>query len=185
MQLQDHFLIAMPDMQDETFSQSVIYLCEHNENGSMGLILNQPTDLSIAELCSKMNFMMKTDRTFSDDLVLSGGPVAIERGFILHTNTNEPFKHSYKITEHLSLTTSADIIDTLGSHKAPEKYLVALGCASWSVGQLEQEILDNDWLVVPADQRILFDVPYTERWLEANLLLGIQHHNFTYRAGHC
>ncbi|NBI42882.1 YqgE/AlgH family protein [[Haemophilus] felis] len=185
MQLQDHFLIAMPHMEDETFAQTVIYLCEHNESGSMGLVLNQPTDLSIAELCSKMNFMMKSNRSFGNDLVLAGGPVHTDRGFILHTSTDQVFKHSYKITDNITLTTSADIIDTLGSCDAPEKYLVALGCASWAPTQLEQEILNNDWLVVPANNHILFDVPYAERWLEANLLLGIQHHNFSGYAGHC
>lgn len=185
MQLQDHFLIAMPQMEDETFAQTVIYLCEHNEAGSMGIILNQPTDLSVAELCSKMNFMMSSDRAFGNELVLSGGPMHTDRGFILHTNTQQVFKHSYKLTEQLSLTTSADILDTFGSHYAPEKYLVALGCASWAPAQLEHEILNNDWLIVPANNRILFDVPYGERWLEANLLLGIQHHNFSAYAGHC
>lgn len=83
------------------------------------------------------------------------------------------------------MTTSADIIDTFGTAQAPEKYLVALGCASWTVNQLESEIASNDWLVVPANNRILFDVPYEDRWLEANLLLGIQHHNFAHQAGHC
>lgn len=185
MQLQDHFLIAMPDMEDDYFENTVIYICEHNQNGSMGLILNQPTDLSIAELCSKMNFMMKSDRTYGDGLVLAGGPLHTDRGFILHTNTEQTFQHSYKITDQLSLTTSADIIDTLGTAQAPEKYLVALGCANWHENQLEQEILRNDWLVVPSNNQILFDVPYEDRLWAANLLLGIQAHNFAYRAGHC
>lgn len=185
MELQDHFLIAMPQMEDDYFAHSVVYICEHNDQGTMGLVLNQPTDLSIAELCAKMNFMMKTDRTYGNDLVLAGGPVNIERGFILHTKTAQTFKHSYKVTEQLSLTTSADIIDTFGTAQAPEKYLVALGCASWTANQLESEIANNDWLVVPANNRILFDVPYEDRWLEANLLLGIQHHNFAHQAGHC
>lgn len=99
MELQDHFLIAMPQMEDDYFAHSVVYICEHNDQGTMGLVLNQPTDLSIAELCAKMNFMMKTDRTYGNDLVLAGGPVNIERGFILHTKTAQTFKHSYKVTD--------------------------------------------------------------------------------------
>ncbi len=185
MELQDHFLIAMPQLEDSYFQRSVIYICEHNEQGSMGLVLTHPTDLSIAELMAKMNFMMADHRTYPNELVLAGGPVNVERGFILHTETAQPFQHSYKVTDNLRLTTSSDIIESFGTALAPEKYLVALGCASWSPQQLENEIAENSWLVVPANERILFDVPYEERWLAANQLLGIQSHNFAAQAGHC
>ncbi|MCW9699902.1 MULTISPECIES: YqgE/AlgH family protein [unclassified Avibacterium] len=185
MQLQNHFLIAMPHLEDDHFYRSVVYLCEHNEQGAMGLVLTQPTDLSIAELCIKMNFMMADNRKYPDDLVLAGGPTNLERGFILHTESAKPFMNSHKVADNLWLTTSADVIDTLGTPQAPEKCLVALGCASWSPDQLEREIANNDWLVVPANEHILFDVPYLERWLAANQLLGIQQHNFAYQAGHC
>ena len=124
MDLQGEFLIAMPQLEDY-FQNTVVYMCEHNEQGSMGLVINQPTDLSIAELYSKMNFMMKNDRTFSNELVLAGGPVHSERGFILHKKTAKEFEHSYKITDEMYLTTSADIVETFGSADAPEKYLVA------------------------------------------------------------
>ena len=168
MDLQDHLLIAMPNLDDSYFYRSVIYICEHNEKGSMGLVLNQPTDLSIAELGAKMNFMM----------------VNVDRGFILHTNTHEPFDHSYRVTDNLMLTTSADVVDTFGTLLEPEKYLVALGCASWEPHQLEREIMNNSWLVVPATEQILFDLPYEERWLAANQLLGIDSHNFAGQVGH-
>lgn len=184
MQLQDHFLIAMPHINDEYFYRSVIYMCEHNEQGSMGLVLTQPTDLSIAELVAKMSFMMANTKKFSQDVVLAGGPVNIENGFILHSKTHQSFQHSYKITERLQLTTSGDIIDTLGTAQQPEKYLVALGCASWSPHQLEDEIAEDAWLVVPANEHILFDVPYDRRWLEAMQLLGIQQGCLPYQAGH-
>lgn len=185
MELQDHFLIAMPQLEDSYFQRTVIYICEHNEQGTMGLVLNQPTDLSIAELMAKMNFMMAGERDYPNQLVLAGGPVNLERGFILHTEGAQTFQHSYKVTDNLRLTTSADIIETFGTMSAPEKYLVALGCASWKPGQLEEEIADNAWLVVPANEHILFEVPYSERWLAASQLLGIQQHNFAYQAGHC
>lgn len=184
MDLQGQFLIAMPHLSDD-FEHSVVFVCEHNEQGSMGLVINQPTDLSIAELYSKLNFMMKSDRTFDDDRVVAGGPVHQERGFILHKTAPQTFQHSYKVNDELQLTTSADIVDTFGSHHQPEKYLVALGCASWRAGQLEQEIADNAWLVVPADEQILFDTPYEDRYLAANQLLGINLHNFaTAQVGH-
>ncbi|WP_040976798.1 YqgE/AlgH family protein [Necropsobacter massiliensis] len=185
MELQNHFLIAMPHLEDEYFNRSVVYICEHNEQGAMGLVLTRPTDLSIAELCAKMNFMMADNRRYPNELVLAGGPTNLERGFILHTAAPRPFQHSYKVTDNLYLTTSADVIDSFGTPLAPHKYLVALGCASWSPEQLEQEIANNDWLIAPANERILFDVPCEERWLEANLLLGIHNHNFAYQAGHC
>lgn len=183
MQLQDHFLIAMPNLNDDYFEQSVVYICEHNDKGAMGISLCQPTDLSIAELVSKVNFMMKTDRTFGDDYVLAGGPVNIERGFILHTKTAVEFQHSYKVSDRLWLTTSVDVIETFGTVDAPEKYLVSLGCASWAENQLEQEIANNDWLVVPANEHILFDEPCNTRWEAANRLLGIQSYNFASKAG--
>lgn len=184
MNLQGQFLIAMPHL-DDYFRRTVVFVCEHNDQGSMGLVINQPTDLSIAELYSKLNFMMKNDRTFDDAMVVAGGPVHTERGFIVHKKTANDFQHSYKITDDLSLTTSADVVDTFGSLQAPEKYLVALGCSSWSAGQLEQEIADNAWLVVPSDETILFDTPYEDRYLAASQLLGINLHNFaTAQVGH-
>lgn len=184
MDLQGQFLIAMPHLADY-FHRTVVFVCEHNEQGSMGIVINQPTDLSIAELYSKLNFMMKNDRTFDDAMVVAGGPMHTERGFIVHKNSLVDFQHSYKITDDLCLTTSADVVDTFGSLQAPKKYLVALGCAGWSAGQLEQEIADNAWLIVPSNDRILFDTPYEERYLAANQLLGINMHNFaTSQVGH-
>lgn len=183
MELQDHFLIAMPHLEDEYFHRSVVYICEHTQQGAMGLVINHTTDLSVAELCAKMNFLMINQRQHSEQLVLAGGPVSLERGFILHSKTKQDFLHSYKVTEQLQLTTSADIIDTLGTIAAPEKYLIALGCASWSSNQLEKEIANNDWLVVPANEQILFDTPYEQRWIAAQGLLGIQYHHLSYQAG--
>ncbi|MFD0966740.1 YqgE/AlgH family protein [Seminibacterium arietis] len=185
MELRDHFLIAMPHLNDGYFSRSVVYICEHNAQGAMGLVLTKTTDLSIAELCIKMNFMMANKRCYSNDLILAGGPVNLERGFILHTATVQSFENSYKVTDDVYLTTSADVIESFGTCDSPQKYLVALGCASWSADQLEKEIANNDWLVVPANERILFDVAPDERYLEASMLLGIKHYNFTYQAGHC
>ncbi|PHI41219.1 DUF179 domain-containing protein [Actinobacillus succinogenes] len=183
MNLQNQLLVAMPNLEDDYFSRAVIYICEHTEQGTMGLVINQPTDLSITELAAKVNFMMKIDRTLPNQAVLAGGPVNVERGFILHTPIRKPLQHSYRITDRLSLTTSADIIETFGSPDSPEKYLVVLGCAAWVPGQLEQEIGRNDWLVVPADDSVLFDTPYEQRWLAAQKLLGFESYNLSDKAG--
>lgn len=185
MDLHDHFLIAMPQMEDENFKQSVIYICEHNDQGTMGLVITNPTDLSVMELCSKTNFMMADNRQFTDQLVLAGGPVHLDRGFILHTKTPETYRYSYSINDELMLTTSNDVLHSIGTVDAPEKYLVTLGCTSWAPNQLANEIANNDWLVVPANSHILFDTPVDQRWIMANQLLGIQPSNLIYQAGNC
>lgn len=183
MNLQGQFLIAMPHVTDD-FEQAVVYVCEHNDQGAMGLIINCPTDLSIAELYSKLNLMSTNQRKFGKGLVLSGGPMHGDRGFIVHTQTKQTFEHSYPIKDDLLLTTSADIINTFGSEEAPERFLVALGCANWAPGQLEQEIADNVWLVAPANQYILFREEYAMRYAAACRLLRIFEDNLVSQMGH-
>jgi putative transcriptional regulator len=172
--LQDKFLIATPDMDDDYFDRSVIYICEHNDTGAMGLMISAPTDLSVMELLAKMDFMMAGERDYSkDQMVLSGGPMNQDRGFILHTTTPQTFIHSYPVSESFTLTTSGDILDTFGTEQSPEKFIVCLGCCTWRADQLEQEIAQNMWLVAPSDEKILFETGYLDRWSEANELLGI------------
>ena len=184
MDLQGKLLIAIPQLEDY-FHHTIVYVCEHSAQGSMGIVLNQPTDLSIAELYSKLHFMSLNNRTFSDRLVLAGGPTNTDRGFILHHPTTQDFEHSYKINDEITLTTSADIVATFGSPAAPSKYLVALGCAGWESGQLEREIAENAWLVTEANDQILFDLPYENRYAAASQLLSIDPLNFAAdQAGH-
>ncbi len=174
MNLQDHFLIATPDLEDDYFSHSVVYICDHNDDGALGLVISAPTDLSVMELLAKMDFLIADSRDYTkDQMVLSGGPIKPDHGFILHTKTNQEFLASKAVTDRIMLTTSGDILETLGRLEAPEKFLVCLGYSSWYAGQLENEIAQNDWLVVPADEHILFDVGYLERWNAAKELLGI------------
>lgn len=185
MKLQDHFLLAMPGMDDPFFKNSLIYLCEHNEEGSMGIMLTRSTDISVAEIVAKMNFLIADQREYrSDDVVLIGGPVGVERGFILHSKCIPPFQHSFAVSDQVWLTTSADVLQTVGRADAPEKYLVALGCCTWRPEQLEQEIADNAWLVLEPSEHLLFDVPHDHRWLEANRSLGFEPTNLTAHAGH-
>ncbi len=185
MQLKNYFLIAMPQLDDPLFKQSVVYLCEHNDQGAMGIIINKPSDISVAEVCSRVNFMMAEPRYFSTQSVLAGGPTHLENGFILHPKTQYSFNHSYALDGDLMLSTSIDVLEAIGTEKAPEKFLVALGCASWSPQQLEQEIANNDWLVTKADQAILFDTPYPARWTKATESLGIKMENLMPYNGAC
>lgn len=173
MNLQGQLLIATPDMDDDYFERSVIYICDHNEQGAMGVMINSPTDLSVMELLAKMDFLMANERNYTkDQLVLSGGPVGQERGFIIHTPTPTPLVHTYPIADGISLTTSGDILDTFGCADAPEKFMVCLGCCTWRSGQLEEEIGKNYWMVSPASESVLFDIGYLDRWAEAYELLG-------------
>ncbi|MBV7388559.1 YqgE/AlgH family protein [Pasteurellaceae bacterium TAE3-ERU1] len=183
-QLQHHLLIATPAMDDPFFQRSVIYLCEHDDDGAMGLLLNRMTDTSIAELVSKMNFMMADDRRVEPNaVVLLGGPVNLDKGFVLHSKCIPPFEHSEAISPDIWLTSSLDVLETLGRPNAPEHYLVAIGCCSWSAGQLEDELRHNMWLVAPCDERILFDIPYGQRWQSALALLGISPEDLSQEGG--
>ena len=175
MKLQGHFLLAMPGMDDPFFKHSLIYLCEHNQEGSMGIMLTRSTNMSVAEIVAKMNFLIADQRDYRhDDVVLVGGPVSVERGFILHSKCIPAFQHSVAVSDQIWLTTSADVLQTVGRADAPEKYLVALGCCTWRPDQLEQEIADNAWLVIDGNEHLLFDVHYDHRWLEASRSLGIE-----------
>lgn len=182
MELQGKLLVATLDMDDSYFDRGVVYVCEHNEQGSMGLLINSPTDLSVMELVAKMDFLMAGERNYNQDqLVLNGGPVNQDRGFILHTHTASPLIHSYPVDEQLTLTTSGDVLETFGTKDSPENFLVCLGCCTWRENQLEQEIERNYWLVAPADKKVLFESGYLDRWVEANELLGI--HGILPKAG--
>ncbi len=185
MELKDHFLIAMPGLNDDYFSRTVIYICDHNEQGSMGLVINQPTDLSLKELAAKLNFMMSDGKVYPEQVIMAGGPTNLERGFILHTQTEHQYNHSFVITDRLTLTTSEDIIESLSTLQAPEKFMLALGCASWKPHQLEKEIQNNDWLIMEANEAILFDIPWENRWTAAQQHLGFQPVALTSQAGYC
>lgn len=172
--LQGKFLIATPEIDDDYFDRTVIYICEHNSNGAMGLVINTPTDLSVLELITRMDFQMANQRNYhKDQMVLSGGPVSQDRGFIIHTKTEQEFLHSYRVTDNILLTTSGDVLDSLGKPEALEKFIVCLGCATWKPEQLEQEIARNYWLISEANDKTLFETGYLERWVEANEMLGI------------
>ncbi len=185
MNLQHHFLIAMPALQDPIFRRSVVYICEYNEDGAMGIIINKPLEnLQVEGILDKLKIPAEArDPAIRlDKPVMLGGPLAEDRGFILHTPP--VFSSSIRISDNTVITTSRDVLETLGTAEQPCEVLVALGYASWEKGQLEQEILDNAWLTAPADINILFKTPIADRWRDAAKLIGIDISTMPGVAGH-
>jgi len=170
----NHFLVAMPSLIDSFFYHSVIYLCEHDEEGAMGIIINRPTRIMLSELLNHLRLENKTDWV-SHYAVLFGGPVQKDQGMVLHDG-GDHWKSTLEISDGIFLTTSSDILQQLGGETGPKNALVSLGYAGWEAGQLEQEIADNSWLVVPADRELLFKTPPGQRWEAAAKLLGVDIH---------
>ncbi len=186
MNLQHHFLIAMPALQDPFFRRAVVYICEYNEDGAMGIIINKPLEnLKVEGVLDKLKIKPegRNPAIRLDKPVLLGGPLAEDRGFILHTPPAK-FSSSIRISDNTVITTSRDVLETLGTDEQPADVLVALGYASWEKGQLEQEILDNAWLTAPADMNILFKTPIADRWRDAAKLIGIDILTMPGVAGH-
>lgn len=180
--LRGHFLVAMPGMSDPRFARSLIYLCEHSDQGAMGIVVNKPTDMSLASLFERVE-LANPDAELAGQPVLFGGPVQLDRAFILHKPA-KPWQATMKISDEIALTSSKDILESIGSDAAPKSMLVALGYAGWVPGQLDSEILQNAWLSVPADDEILFELPYEERLPAALAKLGIGFDRLSDVAGH-
>lgn len=182
LDLSNHFLIAMPAMTDPYFAKSLTYVCEHNDQGAMGIVVNRPISLTLSELFAQINMPLKPAE-LEDVLVHFGGPVQTDRGFVLH-EPNGDWQSTLHISDKVGLTTSKDILQALGEGKGPRHLLITLGYAGWSQGQLEQELSQNAWLSVPADERIMFDLPAEERLPAAMALLGIDFATLSEEAGH-
>lgn len=190
--LTKQLLIAMPSMEDPNFSRTVTIICEHNQDGAMGIIINQPTNLFVDELLSNLD---ATSSDFKDpensthksideyDPVYAGGPVQIDRGFILH-DSDKQWDSTLIIDNDLSLTTSEDILLAIAQGKGPENVLIALGYAGWGADQLEQEISANAWLTVPYEADIIFNTPIEQRWQSAAAKIGVDLHLISNQAGH-
>lgn len=179
--LANHFLIAMPDMQDQFFRESVVYICEHNADGAMGIIVNKPSPIMMDLLFDAAK--TPTPERFHGQWVLMGGPVQVDRGFLVHTPTGS-WESSLLVTDDIAMTTSRDIIIGLTQDNEVNKALATIGYSSWSPGQLEQELAANSWLSVPADMKVLFDIPYKQRYQAALKLLNINVANLSGLAGH-
>lgn len=180
--LANQLLIAMPGMADPNFSTTVTLVCEHNDEGALGIVINRPTSLKLGGLFEQLA-VGPADPAAADDPVLAGGPVGIERGFVLH-GAEHSYESTLDVSDEISLTLSRDVIDAMASGHGPRPALVALGYAGWGAGQLEEEMLANAWLNVPATSEIVFDTPFAERWNSAARTLGIDISALPPDAGH-
>ncbi|PKM14745.1 MAG: YqgE/AlgH family protein [Gammaproteobacteria bacterium HGW-Gammaproteobacteria-2] len=177
-----HLLVAMPGMDDPRFSRAVVLLCQHNEDGAMGLLVNRLSDFRLSEILAQMQISdVRPD--FPDRPVLAGGPVQTDRGFVLHGGTVD-WDSTLRINETLAVSTSRDVLEMIAAGKGPAQFLLTLGFSGWGPGQLESELADNAWLTVPADDELLFDVPLDLRWQTANARLGVDPGQLTGYAGH-
>lgn len=180
--LNNQFIIAMPNLADPNFFHTVAYLCQHNEDGALGIVINRSTNMKLGEIFKQMDINVISPAA-AEAIVFAGGPVQQERGFVVHTSGGD-WHATMAISETLSLTTSRDVLEAIAAGEGPEQYLVALGYAGWGAGQLEKEIMDNAWLNTPCGERILFDTPVSLRWRAAADQIGIDINLLTAPAGH-
>jgi putative transcriptional regulator len=183
LSLENHFLIAMPSLAKSYFERTLIYMCEHNKEGSMGIVINQPVGMTLLELLKQVDIKTPIDEEKGKEIVRAGGPVSEDRGFIIHSS-QKGWDSSLQLTSNLMVTTSTDILSVLGNDDAPAKSITALGYAGWEAGQLEDEIQQNSWLTVEADESILFDTPIHLKWETALRKLGIESWQLTDNVGH-
>ena len=180
--LTNQLLIAMPGMADPNFSTTVTLICEHNDDGALGIIINRPLNLKLSGLFEQLSVDDADPETASSP-VMSGGPVGTERGFVLH-GKDHSFENTLAVSDDIQLTLSRDVIDAMAVGDGPEKSLVAIGYAGWESGQLEEEMLANSWLNVTATPELVFDTPFEERWDSAARLLGVDIASLSPDAGH-
>lgn len=180
--LDRQLLIAMPDMSDPNFRRSVTLLCQHNDEGAIGITVNRRSAFDMGEIFEQLDIPC-SDKATSRTPVLEGGPVSPDRGFVLHT-PREGYESSLPVNEEIMVTTSRDILADLAAGNGPERFVMALGYAGWSRGQLEGEMRENAWLAVPADSDIVYDAPVEDRWERAVNRLGIDFSSLHSEGGH-
>ncbi|MFO1417654.1 MAG: YqgE/AlgH family protein [Methylotetracoccus sp.] len=180
--LTNQFLVAMPGLADPIFAKTVTYMCQHSADGALGIIVNRPSDLTLGEVMEQMNIAVQQS-AIEQMRVYFGGPVHRERGFVLH-EPGGTWDSTMQVSDSISLTTSRDILEAIGSGEGPSRVLVALGYAGWGQGQLEKEIIENSWLNVPADLSIIFDHPANHRWRAAAESMGVDIAMLSPSAGH-
>ena len=189
--LTNHFLIAMPGLEDDLFGKSVVYVCEHSPRGALGLVINKPADMKLPALFDKVELALKREDLLGD-AVYQGGPVQTERGFVLHepiyvgedAKSETLYASTMTIPGGLEMTTSKDVLEALSSGAGPKRVLITLGYSAWGKGQLESELSDNSWLTVDADRGVIFDTPVEERYERALGLLGLQSWMISNQVGH-
>ena len=172
----------MPTLTEGIFSHSITYICEHGESGAMGIVINQPLELTVGEIFDHLQ--INAGDEFDEMPVMAGGPVQIDHGFVLHRRCDHDWEASIRVTDEITLTTSRDILRAIAAGNGPQEHLIALGYAGWSAGQLEQELAENSWLTLPADSEIIFSTPSENRLGAAASQLGIDINLISGQAGH-
>ena len=180
--LSNHFLIAMPALDDPNFHHTTTFICEHDEDGALGVVINRPLNMRLAEILKYMDIDPGSEE-ISATPVYMGGPVQSDRGFVLHEPSGD-WEATLKVTDTIGITSSRDILQAIAAGEGPERAIVTLGYAGWGAGQLEREIQDNAWLSGPTDQAILFELPADQRWEAAARLLGVDVNLLSSEAGH-
>jgi putative transcriptional regulator len=184
--LTNQLLVAMPALGDPNFAHTVTLVCEHTKDGALGIVINRPMEMAVSEVFEQLDLATQ-DLKLRDQRVLRGGPVAPERGFVLHppSHAGTPtYDATLKVSPELHVTTSRDVLAAIARGEGPHQALVALGYAGWGAGQLEEEIRSNAWLNVPMDSAILFETPFQERWRAAMKLLGVDSERLSSQTGH-
>lgn len=182
LDLTNHFLIAMPTLADPNFYQTVTYLCAHNSEGAMGIVINRPLGIGLGEILAQLD-LEPVDPATRDIAVYQGGPVQRDRGFVIYREPGD-WASCIKICEDVGVATSRDILEAIAEGRGPREALVALGYAGWGAGQLERELADNAWLSGPADHEIIFSTPCEQRWQHAAAQLGIDLERLSHDVGH-
>jgi putative transcriptional regulator len=180
--LTNNFLIAMPSLEDPYFAQALVYICEHTENGALGIIVNRPLDMSLAALFEKVDIKLE-NQALAKLPVYFGGPVQLDRGSVLHRPVGH-WQSTLVVSDEVGLTSSRDVLTSVSSDGQPSDIIVSLGYSGWDAGQLEDELGQNSWLTVPARSSILFDLPPEERLPAAMQKLGISFSQLSDVAGH-
>ena len=180
--LANHLLIAMPSLADGNFAQTVALICEHSDRGALGIVLNKPMGMKLGDVMAQMK-LEPSDIGIGEQPVLRGGPVHTDRGFVLH-RPGGAWDSTHRISDNVQVTTSRDVLAAIARGEGPHGAFVALGYAGWDAGQLEREMLDNAWLSLPIDERIVFELPFEDRWQAAWQLLGVDSSRVSFTAGH-
>lgn len=179
--LKEHFLLATPALNRGFFAQSITYICEHTEEGAMGIVINQPLEVAFEEVLGNLNIDYQEGS--NQETIFAGGPVQMDHGFILHREKGN-WETSESVGNNIWLTTSQDILTAIATGSGPRSHLIALGYAGWGPGQLEEELMESSWLTIKADADILFDIPYPERLIAAGEKLGIDISLMSSQTGH-
>jgi len=180
--LTNHLLIAMPSLSDPNFAQTVALICEHTDKGALGIVLNKPLPMKLSDVLTQMK-LEPSSESIGELPVLRGGPVHTDRGFVLHRPGGN-WDHTHKVSDTIQVTTSRDVLAAMARGEGPGDAFIALGYAGWESGQLEREMKDNAWASVAVDPRVVFELPFTERWAGAWRLLGIDVQRISPEAGH-